>query len=238
MPRTRGCARAEALGPLDGIPVAVKDNLWVGGMPATWGSPLFKDFVAPADEITVARLRAQGAVLIGKTNCPEFAMRGVTVNPLYGVTANPWDVTKTPGGSSGGAVAAVAAGLVPLSLATDGGGSIRRPAAYTNLAGFKPSVGRVKRGGGFIETMYDCEVIGPIARDVASVRACCLTPLPRRAADDAAPGRRRILFVPTIGGAPVDPEILSRCRAAAAQLAALGHDVTRQANCRSISPRP
>jgi aspartyl-tRNA(Asn)/glutamyl-tRNA(Gln) amidotransferase subunit A len=126
------------LGALDGIPVAVKDNLWVQGMPATWGSLLFRDCVAPRDEIAVAKLRASGAIVLGKTNCPEFAMRGVTVNPVFGTTKNPWDLSKTPGGSSGGAVAAVAAGQVPLSHATDGGGSFPPPAANTHQTGVKP----------------------------------------------------------------------------------------------------
>lgn len=215
-----------AQGPLDGMPVTIKDSLWVGGLPATWGSRLFQDFVAPHDEVTVRALRAAGAVILGKTNCPEFAMRGVTVNPVFGATANPWDVAKTPGGSSGGAVAAVAAGLAPLALATDGGGSIRRPAAHTGLVGLKPTIGRVPRGQGFPETTQDCEVIGAIARDVGGTRL--LFDAIARPASVVQPARPcRILFVDRFGDAPVEPEILGACRAAADALAQLGHDISR-----------
>jgi aspartyl-tRNA(Asn)/glutamyl-tRNA(Gln) amidotransferase subunit A len=216
------------LGPLDGLPVAVKDNLWVAGMPATWGSPLFRNFVAPRDEVAVATLRQGGAVLLGKTNCPEFAMRGVTVNSLFGATANPWDITRTPGGSSGGAVAAVAAGLTPLALATDGGGSIRRPAAHTGLVGFKPSVGRVPRGDGFPETLYDCEVIGPVARDVEGARLL-FDVLATPPASSVATGPRRILFAPSIDEAPVDPAIVASCRTAVDYLRGCGHQIVEGA---------
>ena len=213
-----------ARGPLEGIPIAVKDNLWVKDMPAVWGSPLFSGHIASRDEVTIAKLRASGAVLIGKTNCPEFAMRGITSNAVFGATANPHDLKLTPGGSSGGAVAAVAAGLVPLSLATDGGGSIRRPAAHTGLVGLKPSVGRVRRGGGFPQLMHDFEVIGPVARDVAGVR------LLFEAMSEPAPiwfrgGGSRILFVGSIDGAPVAPEITQSCKRAAQRVAELGHEV-------------
>ncbi len=214
-----------ALGPLDGVPVTVKDSLWVAGLPATWGSPLFRDFVAPHDEVTVAALRAAGAVILGKTNCPEFAMRGATINPVYGATANPWDVGKTPGGSSGGAVAAVAAGLCPLALATDGGGSIRRPAAHTGLVGLKPSIGRVPRGQGFPETMADCEVIGAIARDVAGAKLV-FDAIARPASAPPAAKPCRIRFVENIDHAPVDGAILRSCRAAAGRLGELGHEVS------------
>ena len=223
-----GCLRAgRPRSPLEGIPIAIKDNLWVKNCPAVWGSPLYANHVADHDEITVARLREAGAVLLGKTNLPEFAFRGHTTNPVYGVTRNPWDVKLTPGGSSGGAVAAVAAGLVPLSLATDGGGSIRRPSAHTGLVGLKPTVGRVARGNGFPQLMFDCEVIGPIARNIADIRLMfqCMTPL----APQSKPRPARILFVERIGDAPVDPQILESYRKAVADFAALGHSVTTAA---------
>src|SRR5690606_1075168 len=160
--RTRKNAR---LSPLDGIPVHIKDNVFVAGMPCTWGSLLFKDHVPDMDDPPVAKLRASGAVLIGKTNTPEFALMGKTENTLFGVTRNPWDLSLTPGGSSGGAAAAVAAGMGPLALATDSGGSIRRPASYCGVVGLKTSLGKVARGMGFPATVYDFQTIGPIARD-------------------------------------------------------------------------
>ena len=124
-----------ALGALDGVPLTVKDNIPVRGLRTTWGSRILADYVPSQDELPVARLRAKGAVIVGKTNVPEFTLQGYTDNDLFGTTRNPWDVRLTPGGSSGGAVAAVAAGGGPHALGTDGGGSIRRPAAQAGLVG-------------------------------------------------------------------------------------------------------
>lgn len=217
------------LSALDGIPIAVKDNLLMRNCPAAWGSRLYAGYVPDHDELPVAKLRSSGAILLGKTNVPEFAMRGFTGNAVYGVTRNPWNPALTPGGSSGGAVAAVAAGLVPLALATDGGGSIRRPAAYTNLVGLKPSIGRILRGNGFPQLMYDCEVVGPIARRVDDARllfdALVQQPASALAGRHARPQPPRILYVDKSGDAPVDPEILRLCSAAADRFVQLGYSV-------------
>ena len=150
-----------------GIPVAVKDNVWVRDMPITQGSNLFKDFIAPTDAIAVERLIEAGAVIIGITNTSEFACSGQTRNLLHGPTRNPLDLSKTPGGSSGGPVAAVAAGMVPLAIGTDAGGSSRRPPAHTGLVGFKPSGGAIPYGLGFSEPFFGTSCICPIARTVA-----------------------------------------------------------------------
>ncbi|MES2534204.1 MAG: amidase [Pseudomonadota bacterium] len=155
--------------PLAGVPFTVKDNLWLGGRPATFGSKVFADFVAPRDAWAVARLRALGAVPLGVTNCSEFACKGNTATPLHGETANPWDLQRTPGGSSGGAVAAVASGLGPLALATDAGGSVRRPAAHTGLVGMKPTLGRVPNPWGFDDPNHLLSVVGQIGRNVEDV---------------------------------------------------------------------
>lgn len=153
--------------PLLGVPFTVKDNLWVKGRRATYGSRLFAQFIAPQDSWSVARLKAAGAICIGITNCSEFACKGVTSNPLHGITRNPWDLELTPGGSSGGAAASVAAGFSPVALGTDAGGSVRRPAAHTGLVGFKCSTGLIPNPSGFNEPCRDMNSIGVIARDVA-----------------------------------------------------------------------
>ena len=226
----------QALSDLDGLPIAVKDNLLVAGLPATWGSRAFRDHVPAQDELPIARLRAAGAVLVGKTNVPELTLEGYTSNALFGTTRNPWDTRLTPGGSSGGAAAAVAAGLVPMAVGTDGGGSIRRPACHTGLIGWKPSTGRIARAGGFPVILADFEVIGTLTRSVADARlldAALAGPDPNDRASFAAPAPpwpvrpRRILHVPRFGHAPVDPEVTAATDAVAARLAAEGHAVDR-----------
>ena len=214
----------QARGAFDGVPLTVKDNIPVRGMRATWGSRIYADWVPEKDELPVAKLREGGAVIIGKTNCPEFTLQGYTDNLVFGVTRNPWDLALTPGGSSGGAVAAVAAGLGPVAVGTDGGGSIRRPAAHTGLVGFKPSRDAVARSDGFPVILLDCEVIGPIARTVADARAL-FHALAGSTADAPAPRPLRILYIRQFGGSPVDPEIAASVDQAAKHLAALGHSV-------------
>lgn len=225
------------IGPLDGIPIAIKDNLLVRGLPATWGSRVFADFVPERDELPIAALRKAGAVIVGKTNVSEFTLGGYTDNPVYGVTRNPYDLALTPGGSSGGVAAAVASGMVPLGIGTDGGGSARRPAAHTGLVGFKPSVGRIPRGSGFPRLMHDFEVIGPLTKtvaDLALVLEVLAAPNRKDEASRRFPRWRgaeiqlpalRILAVEQFGEAPIDPRIRESFRASVGDLAALGHHV-------------
>ncbi|MBA4328608.1 MAG: amidase [Polaromonas sp.] len=231
--------RGAPLSPLDGVPLTVKDNIPVAGLPCRWGSKLYVDFLAGHDEEPVQRLRAAGGVIVGKTNVPEFTLQGYTDNLLDGATRNPWDLALTPGGSSGGAVAAVASGIAPLALATDGGGSIRRPAAYAGLVGLKPSWGAVPRSGGLPEILPGMEVIGPIARSVTDLVAVMRIIAGPAAGgwQGAAPsaGRQNIVYWRDISGSPVDPQILASVDAAAAALQALGHRVEVQPAPASIA---
>ncbi len=152
--------------PLAGVPVTIKDNLWVEGRRITQGSRLFEHFIAPESAWPVLRIQAMGAVLIGITNCSEFACKGVSNNLPHGKTRSPWNLALTPGGSSGGAVSATAAGIGALAMATDAGGSTRRPAAHCGLVGMKPTFGLIPCGPGFDEPNFGLSVIGQIARDV------------------------------------------------------------------------
>src|SRR5579863_9120300 len=135
--------RGDQLGPLHGVPFHVKDNLYVAGSRTTFGSKLFETNVTADDCPAVKRLKGAGMIMIGRTNTPEFGWKGVTDNRVFGITRNPWNTELTPGGSSGGAAAAVAAGLGPIGLGTDGGGSLRIPAAFCGVVGFKASFGRM-----------------------------------------------------------------------------------------------
>jgi aspartyl-tRNA(Asn)/glutamyl-tRNA(Gln) amidotransferase subunit A len=225
--------------PLAGVPFTVKDNLWLGGRPATFGSQVFADFVAPRDAWAVQRLRALGAVPLGVTHCSEFACKGITATPLHGETRNPWDLGRTPGGSSGGAVAAVAAGLGPLALATDAGGSVRRPAAHTGLVGMKPTLGRVPNPWGFDDPNHLLSVVGQIGRNVEDV-AFMLDALtawepadtlscPAFALPDAMAGLRaplkplRLAWSPQLGcGLAIDADVLATMEAAIERLRGAG----------------
>ena len=218
------------LSALDGVPITVKDNLLVAGMKATWGSRIYADFVPEADEAPVARLRAAGAVIFGKTNVPEFTLQGYTTNLLFGTTRNPLAPDRTPGGSTGGGAAAVAAGIGPLAIGTDGGGSTRRPAAYCGLYGLKPSLGQIPRHGGFPQILSDFEVVGPdrplrrrSRRRLRHLRG--YDPRDPRTAAAAArlpPPGKRIGFMPRVGDAPVDPEIARAAQATARAFERLG----------------
>jgi aspartyl-tRNA(Asn)/glutamyl-tRNA(Gln) amidotransferase subunit A len=225
------------IGPLDGVPFTVKDNILVGGLRATWGSKLYANYVPAKDELPIARLREAGAIILGKTNCPEFTFQGYTDNLLFGPTRNPWNLELTPGGSSGGAVAAVSAGIGPIAIGTDGGGSIRRPASHTGLVGLKPSRGRVPRRDGFPALLLHLETLGPMTRKVADLCAVMQVISPADRRDPSSSCFRgdcfevgpvkpvRILYVPQFGDSPVDPTVQASVAAAAGTFANLGHAV-------------
>jgi aspartyl-tRNA(Asn)/glutamyl-tRNA(Gln) amidotransferase subunit A len=218
---------SKPLSPIDGLPLTVKDNIPVAGLPCTWGSELYRDFVPAVNELPIARLRAAGAVILGKTNCPEFTLHGYTDNQLFGVTGNPWNPALTPGGSSGGAVAAVAMGIGPVAIGTDGGGSLRRPAGYTGLVALKPTVRRVERRDGLPALLGEFEVIGPIARTVADVQLVMPILAPDWVPQVKVP-RLKILRIRSIAGSPVEPVIQSAMDTVVERLRALGHMVGEQ----------
>ena len=226
----------EPLGPLDGVPVSIKDLLLTKGWPTRCGSRLI-DPQGPWDEDdpAVSRLRESGAVLLGKMTTPEFGNSGITDSPLTGVTVNPWDTSLTTGGSSGGSGAAVAAGLGPLSIGTDTGGSIRTPSSFCGLVGLKPTFGRVAQ---YPETDWGgISVSGPIARtasDAALLMTVIAQPdprdgksLPRDDRDYVAASAGgvegwRVAFSPDLGFMPVEAEIAAIVAEAAGRFEALG----------------
>lgn len=226
-------AHGKPLSPLDGVPISVKDNLLMRGLPATWGSRGLRNNIPEHDEIAVARLRDGGAVLFAKTNVPELTVQGYTDNLLFGSTGLHFAPELTPGGSSGGAASAVAAGIGPLALCTDGGGSIRRPAAHAGLYGLKPGFGRVKRGAGFPAILGAFEVVGPIGRDARDVKTMYYWLTSSKETENQVT-HRRVLYARHFCGQPVDPNILNLCDHAAERLRSLGHEVVRIENFNAV----
>ena len=166
--RDEATMRGEIRGPLHGLPIAHKDLQPTRGIRTTFGSPLYRDFVPEADSLVVERIKAAGAITIGKTNTPEFGAGSQTFNPVFGATRNPYDLSKTSGGSSGGAAAALACGLMPLADGSDMGGSLRNPANFCNVVGLRPSPGRVPSHPAELG-WFSLSVDGPMARTVADV---------------------------------------------------------------------
>jgi len=227
----------EELGALHGVPVSIKDLVFTRRVLTTGGSRLFAEHVPEEDAVCVERLKGAGAVLIGKTSTPEFGHKGVTDSPLFGITRNPWNPSLTPGGSSGGAGAAVAAGLGPLAVGTDGGGSIRIPASFCGIYGLKPSFGRVPQGPGFPgwETFSATGPMTRTVRDAAAMLDAMAGPDDRDRlslpvdngpafleACDAGLAGLSIGWTADLGYARVDPEVAELCAAAAELFEGLG----------------
>lgn len=214
-------ARGDDPEPLYGLPIAHKDLVLTKNMRTTFGSPIFKDFVPDQDELIVKRLKKAGTIALGKTNTPEFGAGSQTYNEVFGETLNPYDTTKTCGGSSGGAAAALACGMIPIADGSDLGGSLRNPASFCNVVGFRPSPGRVPSWPK-MAAWFPLSVQGPMARtvqDVALMMQAIAGPDPRSPMAIAEPGRLfsrglgrdftgvRMAWSRDLGGLPVDPRV-------------------------------
>ena len=212
-------ARGKPRGPLHGLPIAHKDLVATKGIRTTQGSPFFRDFVPEADAPIITLIRNAGAITVGKTNTPEFGAGSHTFNPVFGATKNPYDLTRSCGGSSGGAAVALACGMVPIADGSDTGGSLRNPAAFCNVVGFRPSPGRVTAGRG---SWSPLSTSGPMARSVADVALFlsvlgapdARSPLVQSGDPARFAGRldrnfkgARIAWYKDLGGIPFEPEI-------------------------------
>lgn len=232
--------RGDALGPLHGIPITVKDNVPTIGDRMTNGSYAFENFVPQWEPALVQRLKAAGAIIFAKTTTPEFAHRVLTETPLFGITRSPWSHDHTPGGSSGGASAAVAAGCGPMAVGTDGGGSIRCPASCAGIAGIKPTLGRVPFevfpegfaayafAGPLTRTIGDLALMlavmsGPL-RDEPHTLEIPAMPVPDQPPEPAVKGKR-IAWIERFGDIPLDAEVAEKTNAAVAAMAAAGAHV-------------
>ena len=234
-------ARGWALGPLHGIPISIKDLEMSKGIPTTMGSALFRDRIPEIDSVVVERVKAAGAVVLGKTNTPEFGQSGTTENKVSEPCRNPWNTARTPGGSSGGAGAALAAGLCTIATGSDGGGSIRIPAAFSGVFGIKPTQHRVPRYGGYgrpaanhfsqsgpmSRTVADTALLlqvlaGPDSRDPNSIKE---TPPDFSAGLGRGVEGMRIAWTPDYGYAAVDPEVAEITARAARVFEELGATV-------------
>ena len=231
----RKLAAGETTGPLHGLPIAIKDLSLTRGLRTTFGSTLYRNFVPTSDELYVERVRRAGAIIIGKTNTPEFGAGSQTFNALFGATRNPYDLTKTCGGSSGGAAVSLACGMLPLADGTDLGGSLRNPASFCNVVGFRPSPGRVPRL--HARPGDKLGVHGPMARsvdDLALLLSVMAGPDPRDASSLPEPGasfrdvRRRdftgarVAWSERLGRYPVEPAVTQVCNAARSVFTTLG----------------
>ena len=233
----RRLARGEDPGLLCGLPVGIKDVTPVAGLRTTFGSPIYADHVPDEDALVVKRLRAAGAVILGKTNCPEFAAGGNTFNEVFGRTRNPWDLSKSAGGSTGGGAAALASGMIALAEGTDLGGSLRIPASFCGLVGLRPSVGLVPTHP--TDWAWDTlQVTGPMARtaeDVALMLQAVAGPSEYSPLVQPAAGRDfvgavragarrglRIAYCADLAGIGIDPDIERVCRQAAFGLMDIG----------------
>jgi amidase len=226
--------RGDAPGLLHGIPVAIKDITPTAGIRTTWGSPLFADHVPKEDAEVVRRIKRAGAIVVGKTNTPEFAAGGNTVNRVFGATRNPWDPRLSASGSTGGGGAALAAALVPLAEGTDFGGSLRTPASFCGVVGLRTTAGLIPRHP-FTLPWHDQSVAGPMARDAedcalfldAMTGFSALSPLSVPPASESAQRTVaraedlrgvRLAYAPSLGCTGIDPEVARICREAAAAL--------------------
>jgi len=224
--------------PLEGIPLGVKELEDVEGFASTHASVPFRDQIAKTSSVQVQRLEAAGAIVVGKTNSPEFGYTALTKNLLFGVTNNPWDLERTPGGSSGGSSAAIAGGVIPLCTASDGGGSVRLPATFTGCFGLKPSYGRIPNETADMWVMDDTAVQGPLTRtveDAALHLDCAVGPHPLDPNSlphpglaygeilDALPPHLRIGYSPDLGYAVVQSDVAEVAYDAARAFEKLGH---------------